>query len=1255
MQFVRNGPDIPERLLQAHEDGRVVFFCGAGISYPAHLPGFSGLVEKLFDAVGEEPNTVQQTAINAKQFDTAIGLLEAAVGRETVRRELAMVLEPDLSATNATATHEALMKLGKCRDGRTRLITTNFDRLFEQVISKNASLVECFEAPLLPVPKNRWDGLVYLHGLLPEKPTSSKLDRLVISSGDFGLAYLTERWAARFVSELFRNYTVCFVGYSITDPVLRYMMDALAADRLLGESPPEMFAFGSFSKGKEVNVESEWRAKNVTPILYREHKNHFYLHKTLRTWADTYRDGLRGKERIIVESAITRPMLSTVQDNFVGRLLWALSDPQGLPAKRFSELEPAPSLDWLMPLCEERYKQVDLNRFGVQPKLVIDNKLSFSLTRRPPPYDLAPRMVLVSSEAHHTRWDKIMSHLANWLLRHLDDPVLLLWIVKQGGKLHNDFKWALERRLDEISKFEHDGNHDELNRIRLNSPNAIPRPIMRNLWSLMLNGRIKSSGFVSDLYVWLDRFKRDGLTASLRLNLREILTPRVELREPFLQIKNKVEPDDLQIINDLVDWEIVLSAESVHSSLHDLAKNIEWTRALPELLVDFTGLLKDACDLMQELGGADKTSDLSYISQPSVSEHPQNNDYHEWTALIELTRNAWLSTNALHPELALIAAKAWWLIPYPIFKRLAFFAAAQSSTIPTRLALDWILAYNNHWLWSVETQREVMRLLVTLAPNLDADLLNELELAILAGPPREMFIDDIEPERWSRIIERETWLRLAKIKRAQVVLGETAKKRLDDLTHLHPEWLLAEDERDEFPTWSGSGDEWTKFVATPRRRKELVVWLKNNAIRDHWQQDDWRQRCRDNFSTTATALCALAAEDIWPVERWKEALQAWSEEKLIIRSWRYLAPVLASAPPNLTQQLAYGISWWLKAIAMKLNSNEKLFLELCQRILAIDFPKEINIKDHVTTAINHPIGNVTEALLHFWYKTSPEDGQTLDGELGEIFTKLSNTQIYIFRHARVLLAAHAIALFRVDPIWAEKHLLPLFNWQQLTDEAKSAWEGLLWSPRLYRPFMEAIKEPFLDTARHYSQLGRHKGQYAALLTFTALDPEDTFTKLELINATRALPLAGLEESSKSLVLALEGAGDQKSEFWRNRIAPYIQSIWPKSQENTSKIISDNFARLCLATQDAFPEALSMLKKWLLPPDYPNFLVERLRKSDLCQQYPEQALSFLDKITTNDPRWPASNLGECLETIKLADPTLCIDSRFERLNYINQSN
>jgi len=349
MQFVSRGPDIPERLLQAHEDGRVVLFCGAGVSYPARLPSFSGLVDKLYATLGVTPNATQKAAIKAKQFDTAVGLLESDIvgGRQTVRSAVADILTPDLSAPNATATHEALLMLGKSREGRTRLITTNFDRLFEEVIAAKAVAIERFEAPLLPVPKNRWDGLVYLHGLLSAEPRASDLDRLVVSSGDFGLAYLTERWAARFVSELFRNYTVCFIGYSINDPVLRYMMDALAADRLLGESPPEMFAFGSYSKGKEEDRANEWEAKNVTPILYREHNRHAYLHRTLRAWAETYRDGVRGIERIVVETAIARPLMSTRQDDFVGRLLWALSDPGGLPARRFAELDPVPSLDWL--------------------------------------------------------------------------------------------------------------------------------------------------------------------------------------------------------------------------------------------------------------------------------------------------------------------------------------------------------------------------------------------------------------------------------------------------------------------------------------------------------------------------------------------------------------------------------------------------------------------------------------------------------------------------------------------------------------------------------------------------------------------------------------------------------------------------------------------------------------------------------------------------------------------------------------------
>ena len=209
--------------------------------------------------------------------------------------------------------------------------------------------------------------MVYLHGLLSSARTDSELDCLVVSSGDFGLAYLTERWAARFVSELFRHYIVCFVGYSLDDPVMRYMMDALAADRQRGETPREMYTFGSYTKGKAATCEAMWRAKNVTPILYWQARHHYYLHKTLLRWSETYRDGVRGKEMIVVKEAIANPLITTRDDDFVGRVVWALSDESGLPARRFADLDPVPSLDWLEPLSENRYQHADLARSECRP------------------------------------------------------------------------------------------------------------------------------------------------------------------------------------------------------------------------------------------------------------------------------------------------------------------------------------------------------------------------------------------------------------------------------------------------------------------------------------------------------------------------------------------------------------------------------------------------------------------------------------------------------------------------------------------------------------------------------------------------------------------------------------------------------------------------------------------------------------------------------------------------------------------------
>ena len=1279
MQFIKNGPDIPERLLQAHEDGKVVFFCGAGISYPAGLPNFKELVMQLYEKMGGPRNKIQENAIKSGQFDIAIGLLESDdVGeRKAVREKLAEILTPSNLTPNATATHRALLTLGKTRESKmrkskTRLITTNFDRIFEEVIQEEAKKEEAkkgdrkeeqrYQAPLLPIPKNHWNGLVYLHGLLPPE-LDGEHDHLIISSGDFGLAYLTERWAARFVSELFRNYTVCFVGYSINDPILRYMMDALAADRLRGEVSPEIFAFGIYSKGKRDEQAEQWQAKNVTPILYSKYKNHFYLRKTLRFWSQDYRDGLRGREQTVVSLADTKLLKSTKEDSFVDRMLWALSDPVGSPARLFAELNPVPSLDWLDPLSENRYGHNDLGRFGVPQKSTPDNKLTFSFVKRPPPYDKAPFMALVNQGSSDGELDRVMWHLGRWLIRHLDDPQLALWVAKQGGRLHNRFALLIQQQLQEFDKLEKEKNQEQLDRVRADAPKAIPGPLMRTLWGLILSGRLEqfANHYNYDLFRWFEHFKLAGkLTPSLRMELRETLTPRIRIYEALDSnlltwhlFNGEGEPpkkDAPQRMRDLVGWDIVLSADHVHTVLEGKKDEPSWRSALPNLLVDFTLLLRDVLDLMRAFGEAEDIRDLSHIHQPYISEHEHNNTFKDWTALIDLTRDAWLATAAKDTEQARLIAEGWWKVPYPLFKRLAFFAATEhEGVIPCQQALNWLLADDSWWLWSVETERETMRLLVALAHRLDATAINQLEQAILCGPPRRMYRPDIKDGEWNDIIDETIFVRLEKLQTKSVKLSRKASSKLEFLRKGHS--LRIEKYKQATSSSALVADVERDLLRTSSGKDELIETLRKISETSLWGSDLWRGRCKKDFENTSNALIDLAKEGVRLENWWRQAFSAWTDDEFLKKSWGSILKVVIKAPDSLFKAVAVELGRWLRDKANKFEGQEEEFFCLIERILKLEYQDVIegDEYDPLTHAINHPAGIATEALLNWWYRCSLEDGQGLPDEIRHLLTHICDTKYEGLRHGRVILATHVINLFRVDQEWTSMNFLRLFEWQQLEDEARAVWTGFLWSPRFYRPLIAAIKQPFLETAQHYEKLATPPRQYASLLVSAGMDPDETITKKELSNAIRQKGL--LSAIAVQLTRALEGAGEQRVDYWHNRVKPYFQSIWPRSNDFKSPEISASLARLCVAAQQVFPEAYEELRHWLqhLEDREATSIVYKLHKAGLSEQFPEDALTFLDVIIGEQYQFPANKLSDCLSDILKKQPDLERDRRYQRLS------
>jgi hypothetical protein len=107
----------------------------------------------------------------------------------------------------------------------------------------------------------------------------------VLTSAEFGDAYLRSGWASRYVYDLVRTHTLVLVGYQANDPPMRYLLEALEADRERYPDLQQVYAFASCPPGENEVTAALWEAKGVKPILYTtENGDHSPLYQTLREW-----------------------------------------------------------------------------------------------------------------------------------------------------------------------------------------------------------------------------------------------------------------------------------------------------------------------------------------------------------------------------------------------------------------------------------------------------------------------------------------------------------------------------------------------------------------------------------------------------------------------------------------------------------------------------------------------------------------------------------------------------------------------------------------------------------------------------------------------------------------------------------------------------------------------------------------------------------------------------------------------------------
>src|SRR5262245_60986632 len=129
MRFFARGPSIPQELLEARDQGRVVFFCGAGISMPA-LPGFRQLASRVLTELDTPVDAASRQLFEEKgNLDQVFNHLESEYRRSTVEKIVRNLLRTPRSSD--LSKHSIVLRLSRNTAKRVQVVTTNFDLLFE--------------------------------------------------------------------------------------------------------------------------------------------------------------------------------------------------------------------------------------------------------------------------------------------------------------------------------------------------------------------------------------------------------------------------------------------------------------------------------------------------------------------------------------------------------------------------------------------------------------------------------------------------------------------------------------------------------------------------------------------------------------------------------------------------------------------------------------------------------------------------------------------------------------------------------------------------------------------------------------------------------------------------------------------------------------------------------------------------------------------------------------------------------------------
>jgi hypothetical protein len=1238
MQFCDGGPDVPDELISAQLEAEVVFVVGAGVSARVGLPLFGKLVGQVYARLGQAPpqspdslaDAAETDAWTRKEWDRTLGLLERRLVyphpnrpevQNDVREAVAeMLLPPD----RAYVAHRDIIEISRDPAGRPRVITTNFDTLFEraqQAIGCNPVL--SVVGPGLPaVGSSGFHGIMHLHGRIADACMSLPTSNLVLTSADFGEAYLRSGWASRFVYDLLRRYTLVFVGYAADDPPMRYMLEATEAGRLHFPDLRRAYAFAPFSDdlgSDEDDIRTLWRAKGLVAIPYENcDGSHDSLYQSLSAWADCARNPIAWATHEITRigtasfADASEPMRAKVKylTTSVASTL-VLSNCAG-------------SSDWIECLIDRQ-----------SPPHLLERNVNIWVAQR-----LADRMLV--------KWalgaqPGIKAIVARAVQPHLAVPrVLLPDVMCRFWRLYLT-AFGPENRFN---GFDRPASLSGLNAgatdyFTIESVVEIVRPRLQLTAPSQFLGSDDDSSEASDP------------------SLRELCYRNFECQEwpPWREI--------------LARWPQDAVAESrlLNALGRTLAEACELARE--------AGLIEPSGDqtsrevqLVHELEPAEAAvPSLSEGQHGGLRQRVDIDDHkRSFVPIVRLMSGLWRRLAGHDARRARSIARSWMEQDFLLFQRLGYWAAAVSDDGPVEVAAEALGELSHTSFWQEHRFAEAARFWCGRWNSLPPRTRRAIEKHILMGPPGNLFW----PEEKSDQRRRANFMRyreLVRITTSGGVLSHRASTVLARLTegleNPPAEISVVEGLRQEM--WSGSGRPGDASLVAEVPIEGLLERVAEIEEADPINQDGlWAAICRERPGDAVGALVIGGGLGTWAPARWRDYLNSslmdfrdgidGDEVALVSR-----AP--CSMPADILDAILPAASAWLRSLAQtNAEGLRDLILVTWDRLMEA-LPRLADAQDPDTScnqplideSTNHPAGALAVILITLQDRSPKGPAADLAPDLRPRLEQLIGLGGRMQKLALSQLVRVLPFFLWLAPDWAEEKLCQEIyrdesNGRQLLSTL-ILYGQHYYHVQIFNRLKPMIRAALLDPETEHDVRNR----IAQLITWAiglkmAGDQDINLTEPEARRLLTRSPATALRSVAWGLWRTLgQAQADAKRDVWVNHLKPFLQRVWPNDVLARDPHVSAMLVKIPAVAGELLPDAVDMILRLIVPAkvNTVEFAFDLHDNPGLIGRFPHEILDLVRaSMELYEP--PPLDLAKFLDDVIAAAPDLGDDARYVAL-------